>query len=227
MLKIFVGYDKKEAIAFNVLCHSIHRQSTIPVSIIPLNLSNLTSIYKRAHDDRQSNEFSFSRFLVPYLANYEGWALFMDCDMLLRSDISEILSYFDETKAVSVVKHDYKSKVSVKYLGNKQFNYPRKNWSSFILWNCSHEKNRMVTPEFVASAEAAELHRFLWLDDDDIGELNSDWNWLVGEYSNAPASVKVLHWTLGGPYFKDFADADFADEWWSEHRQAIHCEQIK
>lgn len=226
-LKIFVGYDPKEAVAFSVLVHSILRHSTVPVSITPVNLKNLNGIYLRDHDDRQSNAFSFSRFLVPYLAGYKGWALFLDCDMLLRSDINELFSMKDEKKAVMVVKHNYSSKVTEKYLGTKQYNYPRKNWSSFVLWNCSHPKNLKITPTYVKESDAAILHRFLWLDDSEIGELDKSWNWLVGEYDNPPADVRVVHWTLGGPYFNEYKHVDFADEWRDEYALAKHCDQLK
>ena len=140
-LKIFIGYDPKEAVAFHVLSHSLLERSSKPISIVPINLRNLKNLYSRQHDQRQSNEFSFSRFLVPHLCNYEGIGVYMDCDMLALGDISTVLNDIDENHAVSVVKHDYESKVKIKYLGNKQYSYPRKNWSSFIVWNCAHPSN--------------------------------------------------------------------------------------
>ena len=165
-LKIFIGYDPKEAVAFHVLCHSLLERSSKPISIVPINLRNLKKLYSRKHDQRQSNEFSFSRFLVPYLCNYEGFGVYMDCDMLALGDISTVLDDIDDSHAVSVVKHDYESKVKVKYLGNKQYSYPRKNWSSFIVWNCAHQANNAVNLDFIGNAEAATLHRFLWLKDE-------------------------------------------------------------
>ena len=225
-LKIFIGYDPKEAVAFHVLSHSLLERSSKPISIVPINLRNLKNLYSRQHDQRQSNEFSFSRFLVPYLCNYEGFGVYMDCDMLALGDISTVLNDIDENHAVSVVKHDYESKVKVKYLGNKQYSYPRKNWSSFIVWNCAHPSNNAVNLDFIGDADAATLHRFLWLKDEEIGELSITWNWLVGEYDNPKEDIKVLHWTLGGPYFDDYSNAEFSDEWRKEFESMTFCKQL-
>ena len=226
-LKIFIGYDPKEAVAFHVLCHSLLERSSKPISITPINLKNLKGLYSRQHDQRQSNEFSFSRFLVPYLCNHEGFGVYMDCDMLALGDISAILEDIDENHAVSVVKHDYESKVKVKYLGNKQYSYPRKNWSSFIVWNCAHPSNKAVNPKFIADADAATLHRFLWLKDEEIGELSTKWNWLVGEYDNPTNDINVLHWTLGGPYFEEYSNTEFSDEWRKEFESMTFCKQLQ
>ena len=224
--KIFIGYDPKEAVAFHVLSHSLLERSSKPISIVPINLRNLKNLYSRQHDQRQSNEFSFSRFLVPYLCNYKGFGVYMDCDMLALGDISTVLNDIDETHAVSVVKHDYESKVKVKYLGNKQYSYPRKNWSSFIVWNCAHPSNNAVNSDFIADADAATLHRFLWLKDEEIGELSVKWNWLVGEYDNPTEDIKVLHWTLGGPYFDDYSNTEFSDQWRKEFESMTFCKQL-
>jgi len=210
MIKIFIGYDPKEDIAYKALVKSIEDKTTTPFQIIPLNIRDL-DMFDR-YDERQSNEFSFTRFLVPYLSNYDGISIYMDCDMMLREDLSEVLNNL-EYKPVHVVKHDYTSKYDTKFLGTKQYNYPRKNWSSFVIWNCNHPSNKVVTPEFVNTADAKVLHRFLFLSDDEIGELDVRWNWLVGEYDNPPADVKNVHWTIGGPWFNDFKDSDFAQEW--------------
>ena len=225
-LKIFIGYDPKEAVAFHVLCHSLLERSSKPISISPINLRNLKNLYSRQHDQRQSNEFSFSRFLVPYLCNYEGFGVYMDCDMLALGDISSVLNDIDENHALSVVKHDYESKVKVKYLGNKQYSYPRKNWSSFIVWNCGHPSNKSVSPDFIGEADAATLHRFLWLKDEEIGELSVKWNWLVGEYDNPTEDIQVLHWTLGGPYFDEYANTEFSAEWRKEFESMTFCKQL-
>ncbi len=226
-LKIFIGYDPKEPVAFHVLCHSLLEKSSKPISITPINLRNLKEIYSRQHDQRQSNEFSFSRFLVPYLCNYEGYGVYMDCDMLALRDISVILNDIDKNKAVSVVKHDYESKVKVKYLGNKQYSYPRKNWSSFIVWNCAHPSNYRVNPKFISEADAATLHRFLWLKDEEIGELSVNWNWLVGEYDNPTNDIHILHWTLGGPYFEEYSNTEFSEKWKKEFESMTYCKQIQ
>ena len=226
-LKIFIGYDPKEAVAFHVLCHSLLERSSKPISITPINLKNLQGLYSRQHDQRQSNEFSFSRFLVPYLCDYDGFGVYMDCDMLALGDISTILNDIDESHAVSVVQHDYESKVKVKYLGNKQYSYPRKNWSSFIMWNCAHPSNKGVDPKFIRDADAATLHRFLWLKDEEIGALSTKWNWLVGEYDNPTKDIKVLHWTLGGPYFEEYSKTEFSEEWAREFKSMTFCKQME
>jgi len=228
MNQIYIGFDPKESIAFHTLSHSILRHSSKPIAVIPINLANLSDCYHRGSDDRQSNEFSFSRFLVPYLSGYMGHAIYMDCDMLVTTDMSKLFDQLAETnKAVHVVKHDYKSSTKVKYLGQEQFNYPRKNWSSFVYWNCEHPRNSILTTDKIRDASAAYLHRFKWLDNEQIGELDPTWNFLVGEYEQSLELPKVLHWTLGGPYFNDFSSADYADLWNREKELALNCVQWK
>lgn len=227
VIKIFIGYDPSESIAWHTMASSLYRRSSKPIAIIPVYLQNIKGILNRARDPKQSNEFSYSRFLVPYLCNYQGLALFFDCDQLIRTDVSEIFSVLDEQpgKAVYVVKHTYQPRNDVKYLNNIQYQYPRKNWSSVVLWNCEHVKNRAVTPEYINSSEGLILHRFNWLNDEDIGELDIKWNWLVGEYDNPPQNVKNVHWTVGGPYFNEFKNVDFSDEWFAEKDAMLHCTQ--
>jgi hypothetical protein len=146
---------------------------------------------------------------------------------MLRTDIAEIFSVINEQpgKAVYVVKHTYEPRNDVKYLNTIQYKYPRKNWSSVVLWNCEHIKNQVVTPEFVNSAEALALHRFTWLEDNEIGELDVKWNWLVGEYDNPPKDVKNVHWTIGGPYFNENKNIAFAKEWFIERDAMVFCIQ--
>jgi lipopolysaccharide biosynthesis glycosyltransferase len=218
MIPVFIGYDPREAIAYHVCANSIIRKATVPVGLNPLAL-NLMSEYKEQHNDG-SNHFIYSRFLVPHLMNYQGWALFIDGDMILRDDISELWNLRDETKAVMVVKHDYKTRMPVKYLGAKNEDYPRKNWSSVILWNCGHALNRKITPEFVQNATGAQLHRFTWIPDDQVGELPIEWNWLPDEFGENK-NAKLLHYTLGTPCFNDFATSPMSDEW---HRERIFTE---
>lgn len=227
IIKVFIGYDPVESTAWHTFAHSILRQSSKPVALIPINIANLKDIFNRSRDAKQSNEFSFTRFLVPHLSNYEGYALFFDCDMLLRTDITEIFDAVKEQpgKAVYVVKHDYEPRDDIKYLNTIQYKYPRKNWSSVVLWNCGHEANKAVTPDFVNTATPMELHRFGWLKDDQIGDLNVRWNWLVGEYDEPPRDVKNVHWTVGGPYFEEFKSADFSEEWFAENKKMNHCLQ--
>lgn len=227
LLKIFIGFDQVESVAWHTMVHSLLARSTRPIAIIPVKLANLKEIFTRERDPKQSNEFSFSRFLVPYLSDYDGYSVFFDCDMLLRVDINEILRITESEpgKAVYVVKHDYEPRDDIKYLNTVQYKYPRKNWSSVILWNCAHPANSAVTPEFVNTATAMDLHRFQWLKDDQIGELDVRWNWLVGEYDEPPADVKNVHWTVGGPYFEEYKNADFSEEWFSEFEKMTYCMQ--
>ena len=227
IIKIFIGYDPVESVAWHTMAASIYRQSSRPVAIVPVNLANLKGIFNRPRDPKQSNEFSFSRFLVPYLCKYEGQGIFFDCDQMLRTDVAEILSVMDEQpgKAVYVVKHTYEPRDDVKYLNTVQYKYPRKNWSSVVLWNCGHEKNRVVTPQYINTVEALALHRFTWLDDGEIGNLDIKWNWLVGEYDDPPEDVKNVHWTIGGPYFHEYQNTNFSNEWFHERDMMLSCQQ--
>jgi lipopolysaccharide biosynthesis glycosyltransferase len=209
-ITIVVGYDKRESIAYHVFCQSVMEMASCPVQFLPLVNSSLY-FYNERHIDG-SNDFIYSRFLTPYLCNFEGVALFADGDMVMNADICELLDLFDKTKAVQVVKHDYKTKSKIKYLGNKNENYPRKNWSSFILWNCAHEENKILKPDFIGSKDGAYLHRFSWLNDDLIGELDKEWNWLATEYEENN-SAKLIHYTLGTPCFEDYSNSDMSQYW--------------
>lgn len=180
MIDIFIGYDPREAVAYHVCANSIIRHSSVPVCLHPLALNNLKKYYEEKHTDG-SNQFIYSRFLTPLLMDFQGWAIFMDGDMLVRDDIVQLWEMRDPSKAVMVVKHSYKTRMKQKYLGAKNEDYPRKNWSSVILWNCGHEANRVLTADFVQHATGAQLHRFTWLTDDLIGELPKVWNWLPDE----------------------------------------------
>lgn len=223
-MRIFIGYDHAEAVAFHTLAQSIIDNASGPVSIHPVKMSMLP-MYNRERDPRQSNEFSFTRFLTPYLAGYSGWALFMDCDMMFRADPYELYQLLDPTKAVMVCKHDYTPKTSVKYLGNVQHQYPRKNWSSVMLFNCNHNDTKRLTPDVVNTASGRYLHRFEWTSDEFIGELPLEWNWLVGEYEYNP-DTKNVHWTIGGPYFHEYSDCDYSDEWRSQYDRMRNCDQL-
>ena len=209
-IKIVVGFDQREAIAYHTFSQSVLEKSSLPVLFLPLSMNTLKG-YKETHNDK-SNDFVYSRFLTPYLHNFEGWAIFADGDMVCQSDIKELWDLRDETKALQVVMHDYKTKFNQKYLGNTNENYPRKNWSSLILWNCSHPKHKVLTPDFISSQTGKYLHRFSWLGDEDIGELPIDWNWLAIEYPNNP-KAKIIHYTLGTPCFKDYRNTEMAVTW--------------
>jgi lipopolysaccharide biosynthesis glycosyltransferase len=217
LIKLYVGFDPKEAIAYHVFIQSVIKNSSAPIQITPLALSLLDE-FKETHNDR-SNDFIYSRFLTPYLNNFEGWAIFADGDMICNADIMELINLADPDKAVSVVKHNYKTKFKKKYLGNINEDYPRKNWSSVILWNCSHPKHKILTPSFVAQQTGKFLHRFSWLEDYEIGELPIEWNWLAIEYEANP-NAKLIHYTLGTPCFKDFKDTDMSDLWYKYNQLA-------
>ena len=217
MINLYVGYDEREAIAYHVFCHSVIKNTSIPVKITPLVLSQLKE-FNETHQDR-SNDFVYSRFLTPYLNEFDGWAIFADGDMICQADLNELIGMADPNKALMVVKHDYQTKASIKYLGNINENYPRKNWSSVILWNCSHPKHKILTPEFVSNQTGKFLHRFSWLDDNDIGELPVEWNWLACEYEKN-TDAKLIHYTLGTPCFKDFRDTDMAEIWYDYYESA-------
>lgn len=217
MITIFIGYDAKETIAYHVCVNSIIRQSTQPLNIVPLAL-NLLSDYTETHTDA-SNQFAYTRFLIPYLMDYKGYAIFIDGDMVLQEDITNLYKLFDSNYAVQVVKHDYKTKRSTKYLGAKNEDYPRKNWSSVVIWNCAHPKNKMLTTDFVQTASGSQLHRFTWLDDADIGTLPVEWNWLADEYGENP-NAKLIHYTLGTPCFEEFANTPMSELWHTELKLA-------
>jgi len=221
-IPVFIGYDPREAVAFHVCANSIIRHASQPVAIIPLAL-NLFQDYTETHTDG-SNQFIYSRFLVPHLMGFKGWAIFIDGDMIVRGDIVELWNLRESDKDVMVVKHDYKTRMTEKYLGAKNEDYPRKNWSSVILWNCSNHPIQRLTPAFIEKSTGAELHRFSWINDDRIGELPPEWNWLPDEYGSNP-DAKLLHYTLGTPCFHEFATTNIADEWHRERLLTEYCLQ--
>ena len=217
MIRIFIGYDEGEKIAFHVLAESIRKQSSEPISITPIDLTTIRNHFIRDKQSNQSTEFAFSRFMVPYLSNYEGWSIFMDCDMLLRTDINELWKLRDEDYAVMCVKHDYEPKQDVKFRGAKNEKFPKKNWSSLMLMN--NAKCKLLTPEYVRTASGLELHQFKWLESErDIGAIPKTWNWLVGEYEYNPLANNV-HFTLGGPYFYDYVNCDYSKEWFNVYTE--------
>lgn len=213
MIKVCIGYDPAETVAYHVLCHSILRQSSQPVSFIPISKRNIPE-FKRGKEDG-STEFSFSRFLTPYLSGFVGQSIFMDCDMLVRCDIAEIFEHCDLYHDVFVVKHDYTPKTGTKFLGQAQHVYTKKNWSSVMVFNNFMQPCRRLTPDVVNSASGAYLHQFQWTTEQRVGELPSEWNHLVGEYDQNP-DAKIVHFTLGTPCFRGYENQEFADEWFNE-----------
>ncbi len=219
MINVFIGYDPREAVAFSVLAHSIHTRASEPVTIAPLMLSQLKSILTRERHPLQSTDFSFSRFLTPYLSNYTGWSVFMDCDMLMLDDIAGLFRLRDERHAVMVVKHNHVPRETVKFLGEPQSKYEKKNWSSVMLFN--NAKCRALAPEYVNTASGLELHQFKWLESDDlIGALPDRWNHLVG-YNAPRRDAALVHYTLGGPYFEEYRDCEYAEAWRTERDRML------
>jgi hypothetical protein len=214
MIQVYIGYDPREAVAFSVLSYSIHARASEPVLIAPLMLSQLKGVLTRERHPLQSSDFSFSRFLTPYLSGYSGWSVFMDCDMLMLEDIAALHRLRDDRYAAMVVKHDHVPRETVKFLGEPQSRYQKKNWSSVILFN--NASCRALTPEYVNSASGLDLHQFKWLGDDGlIGALPDRWNHLVG-YSAPRRDAALVHYTQGGPYFDEYRDCEYSREWFAE-----------
>jgi len=223
MIRVFIGYDPREAAAFSVLCHSIHAYASRPVSIAPLRLSQLKGIHKRERHSLQSTDFSFTRFLTPYLSGYAGWSIFMDCDMLVLDDIAKLWALRDDRYAVMVVKHNHVPREEIKFLNAPQTRYEKKNWSSVMLFN--NERCKALTPSYVDTATGLELHQFKWLEDEEsIGEIPHRWNHLVG-YDEPNPDVSLVHYTLGGPYFNEYADCEYAGEWRAARQDMLNVEQ--
>lgn len=213
MIRWFIGFDQVESGTFYTMAHTLHRNSSMPISITPVSLRNLDGILTRDRHPLQSNEFAFSRFLVPWMCNFEGWAVFSDCDMIVKDDPAKLWALRDDRYAVKCVHHNHIPDESRKYLGNVQTVYQRKNWSSVVLWNCAHPSVRVLTPEYVNMEEGLHLHQFRFLKDSEIGHLPKVWNHLVG-YDQYNPDAKLIHYTTGGPYFRDYRNCDYNTDWY-------------
>lgn len=218
MFRIFIGFDPRETVAYHVAAHSILRRSSIPVAITPLRRESIKAL-TRPRGEHDSTEFAISRFLVPYLCKYDGYALFMDCDMLCLSDIAELeiiamAQQILDDHAVSVVQHEYTPRGDTKFLGQKQTKYAKKNWSSVMLFN--NNQCRDLRPEYVNEAPGLDLHQFAWTEK--VGKLSNEWNVLVGE-ENQPdwKSAKMLHFTKGTPCFPAYNNGPEAGLWQAEY----------
>ena len=216
MINVYIGFDEGEKVAFHVLSESIRKHASEPVSITPLCYSQIKE-FTREKQPNQSTDFAFSRFMVPYLSNYKGWSIFMDCDMLFRGDIVELWNMRTFKYSVMCCQHDYVPKEGKKFRGATNHPFPKKNWSSMMLFHnimCTK-----LTPDYVNTATGLELHQFKWLPNDlACGSIPLEWNWLVGEY-DYNKNAKNIHYTLGGPYFKDYKDCDYADEWFKVYNE--------
>ena len=219
--KVFIGWDAREAEAYDVLKYSIEKNASTPVDIIPLKLKDLEKEigFHRPHDPLQSTEFTYTRFLAPYLCGFKGKAIFMDCDMLCLADIHEVFDLELESYWLRVVKHDHRPTSTVKMDGKVQTVYPRKNWSSFMLLNC--EKLTLWTKENVETQTAKWLHRFETIPDACIGEIPNTWN-VLDRYDR---NTRLVHYTEGGPWFDNYKDHPYGDIW-LEYRQEYQNARI-
>jgi lipopolysaccharide biosynthesis glycosyltransferase len=226
IINVYAGFDPREEVGFHTFASSLIHHSSEPLSITPLHLKNLAKVYQGGQRDG-TNAFIFSRFLIPYLQNYQGWALFMDgADMIVKGDIAELWALRNPFVAVQVVPHKYKTKHPLKYVGTgmeaANNDYPRKNWSSMMLINCSHYAWRRITPEAVESMSGSDLHSFSFIPERYIDFLPAEWNWLADEFGENK-DAKVLHWTAGIPAWPHYQDAPHADDWAKAAVQVTHA----
>lgn len=231
-LRVYVGYDSREDDAYRVCEDSLRRTATAPVVVTPIRLQKAErlglidrpwricrgSIWDVPSEAPQSTEFAISRFLVPILAQ-SGWALFVDCDVVFCRDVYELFALRDPRFALQCVKHGELTDTAPKMDGQPQTVYSRKNWSSVMLFNCDHEAHNALTLEVLRTKPGRDLHRFFWLQDEEIGALPPDWNWLVN-VEGVPANPGIAHFTLGVPSMDGHAEDDYAEIWWRACRRA-------
>lgn len=226
MIQVYAGFDEREAVGYHTFCASVIEHCTEPVTIAPLNLKALEKVYHGGQRDG-TNAFIYSRFLIPYLQGFRGWAMFVDgADMIVKDDIAKLWALRDPWKAVQVVKHDYKTNHPKKYVGTSMeadnADYPCKNWSSVMLINCAHYGWRSLTPDVIETVAGSYLHRFQFLEDRYVGELPAEWNWLADEYGQND-DAKLLHWTAGIPAWAHYKDAPHAVDWFHAHAKVNHA----
>lgn len=249
-LHIYIGWDSREADVSDVCAHSIRRRTQADVKFHYLRHRQLRKMgyFRRPwlvrNDDGEnidlvdnkpfSTEFSHTRFLVPSLMGFKGRALFLDADMLCLSDINKLFQMGQDQYAVQCVKHQHHPVANVQKMdGRLQLQYYRKNWSSFVLWNCAHEANRGLTPDKINTLAGGDLHAFKWLKDDDIGALPTTYNFISGVSPHIPFDGKkeklpdVIHYTEGGPWFDGCKDVPFSDLWEREHAHWLDDGAVK
>ena len=222
MINIFIGYDTREKVASDVCEFSIRQRTKSDLNIKLLKLDDLKKkkIYYRAEDKLSSTEFTFSRFLIPHLMDYSGWAIFCDCDFLWLENIEKLYKLRNDNFAVMCCQHIYNPDSDIKMDGKKQLIYPRKNWSSMVMWNCSHPSNRVLDKNLVNKETGKFLHRFGWLKDQEIGNISIEWNWLVNWYKEPKdGTPKAIHFTEGGPWFENYKNCEYSDLWFKEKNQ--------
>lgn len=233
VLDYYVGWDASEVRAYDVCRQSVIRHCSKPIHLVAMmeRALRFIGLYDRPWEVREgqkydvrdgkpfSTEFSFTRFLVPAMQQYQGWALFSDCDFLWTADLADLFALSDETKAVFVVKHQHVPTETDKMAGAVQTKYHRKNWSSLVLWNCAHPSNKYLTVQAVNHEPGQWLHAFGWLRDEEIGELPQTWNWLSGVNEMPPMgedAPKGIHFTLGSPFMKGYEQYPYAERWRQE-----------
>src|SRR5678809_320574 len=214
MIPLFVGYDHKEAVAYSVFCHSVLARTKAEVAFIPLTGEKVQG---------SSNRFNAVRFEIAERLGFKGWGIWADGDMLCRADIQELWDLRERDCDVMVVKHEYSTKHPIKFLGQENHDYPRKNWSSLMLVNAGNYPWRKITKDYIAQAKPSHLHRFEFLKDERIGDLPKEWNWLVGEYEHNQ-QAKLAHFTIGVPCWSKYRDCDYADEWRTELKAMLQFE---
>ena len=236
-MRVFIGYDPREAEAFSVCAHSLNSRASVPLEVRAIGQP--AGLYRRTwHEDAEgqriddqdgrpfSTDFAFSRFLVPALLSYEGWALYCDCDFLFLEDVAALLALRDPRYAVQCVRHDHRPGESHKMDGRAQTRYARKNWSSLVLWNCGHPAQRALTVEEVNTRPGAWLHGFQWLRDEEIGALPEAWNWLDG-WSPGHLPAKAVHFTRGGPWFPGCETGPYTQAWLAERTEWRRQETLR
>ena len=219
LINLYAGFDVREEVGYHTFCSSVIHHASQPVSITPLVLRNLYGLDARDG----TNEFIYSRFLIPQIESWRGFALFCDgADMIVKDDIAKLWAMRNHKYAVQVVKHEYRTKHVRKYVGTAMEadnrDYPRKNWSSVMLINCQHGMWREIDDSYISTHSGADLHRFNWIPDEYIGELPIEWNWLADELGDNP-EAKLLHWTAGIPGFPHYSTAPQASDWFDATRK--------
>ena len=213
-INIFIGLDEPYKIAYETCKSSILSQNKkYNLNIRPINY-NTVKDYKRKKTKTESTQFSFARFWVPYESGFKGKSIFVDSDFLFLKSIDDLIDLYDEKKAIMCCKHDYQPKNEVKMDGKIQTSYPRKNWSSLVMFNNEHPKNKTLEPWLLNTLTGAYLHRFMWLADRDIGSLPLEWNWLVNWYKEEPGfAPNALHFTEGGPWLEGYENCEYSERW--------------
>ncbi len=196
-LRVFIGFDHRQAVSYNVLQFSMFRRCSKPLAITPLFLPSLPLTRTGL------TPFTYSRFLVPWLCGYQGWAMFIDLDYLCLADLAELFRMTDDKYAIMVTK-----------------NPKRFEWASMMLYNCGHPANQVLTPDYVQDPQRCKQpHMIDWMSEDLIGDLPGEWNHLVG-YDAPRNDAKLVHYTQGMPVFEETAGSEYTEDWKKEHAKS-------